>query len=208
MAAQAMSLSDEQLIAEYQSADPADAAGVHANELFSRYSRRVSVWCMKFARGDREVARDLAQEVLMKAYRHLGGFRSDAKFSTWLYSITRNHCLNYVREKGVQPLDSGDPIELDIVDAKSWDALAELERREMAETVSRLISENLDEIEAKVMFMHFGQEVPVATVTELLGLTNSSGAKAFIMSAKRKLSVAVRRLRAQQAGRPHNAGKV
>jgi len=43
--------------------------------------------------------------------------------------------------------------------------------------------------------------VPVATVTELLGLTNSSGAKAFIMSAKRKLSVAVRRLRAQQAGK-------
>jgi len=202
MAAHAMPLSDEQLIAEYQTADPSAAAGMHANELFSRYSRRVTVWCMKFAHGDREVARDLAQEVLMKAYRHLGGFRSDAKFSTWLYSITRNHCLNFAREKASQPLDSGDPIELDIVDDKAWDTLAEMERREMAESVRRLISENLDETEAKVMFMHFAQEVPVATVTQLLGLKNASGAKAFIMSARRKLSVAARRLRAQQAGRP------
>ena len=202
MAAHAMPLSDEQLIAEYQSADPAVAAGLHANELFSRYSKRVTVWCLRFAGGDREMARDLSQEVLLKAYRHLGGFRSDAKFSTWLYSITRNHCLNYVREKAQQPLESGDPIEADIVDHKAWDALAEMERRQMAESVRKLISENLDETEAKVMFLHFAKEIPVATVTRLLGLTNSSGAKAFIMSAKRKLGVAVRRRRAQQAGRP------
>ncbi len=197
-----MPLSDEQLIAEYQSANPTDAAGVHANELFSRYSRRVTVWCLKFSHGDREAARDLAQEVLMKAYRHLGGFRADAKFSTWLYSITRNHCLNFVREKAIRPLDAGDPIELDIVDDKSWNALAEMERREMADSVRQLITDNLDETEAKVMFMHFAQDVPVATVTQLLGLTNASGAKAFLMSARRKLNVAVRRLRAQQAGRP------
>ena len=62
MAAHAMPLSDEQLIAEYQSADPALAAGLHANELFSRYSKRVTVWCLRFAGGDREMARDLSQE--------------------------------------------------------------------------------------------------------------------------------------------------
>jgi RNA polymerase sigma-70 factor (ECF subfamily) len=144
----------------------------------------------------------LAQDVLMKAYRHLGGFRSDAKFSTWLYSITRNHCLNYLREKAVEPLEFGDPIEMDIVDGKAWDALAEMERRHLAASVRQLVSENLDETEAKVMFLHFAQEIPVATVTRLLGLTNASGAKAFIMSAKRKLSVAVRRMQAQQSRRP------
>src|SRR3981081_2190113 len=120
MAAQAMPLSDEQLIQHHQTATT--EAG-YADELFRRYSERVALWCWRFA-GDRELARDLAQEALMKAYHHLGSCRTDAKFSTWLYSIARNHCLNYVRAQEHQPLGLSEPIEDDIADGEQWNTLA------------------------------------------------------------------------------------
>jgi RNA polymerase sigma-70 factor, ECF subfamily len=198
MASHPMVLSDEQLIERYQATGAKPEASAHADELFRRYSERVATWCWRFA-GDREHARDLAQDVLMKAYVHLGSFRSDAKFSTWLYSITRNHCLNFAREQAREPLASSDGGEFDLVDQREWDTLAELERQSMANTVRKLVTEALDDTEAQVMMLHYGEDIPLGAVTRILGLTNTSGAKAFIVSAKRKLSVALRRVRAQQA---------
>ena len=40
--------------------------------------------------GDRDLAADVAQEAMIRAWRGLGGFRGDAAFSTWLYRITAN----------------------------------------------------------------------------------------------------------------------
>jgi RNA polymerase sigma-70 factor, ECF subfamily len=199
MATQAMALSDEQLIYRHQ-AEGAQTGD--ADELFRRYSERVALWCWRFA-GDREQARDLAQEVLMKAYCHLGSFRSDAKFSTWLYSIARNHCLNHVRAQGRQPLDASEPIETDIADHQQWDTLAGMEREAAASAVRALVKEALDETETQVMMLHYCEELPLAAITQILSLKNASGAKAFIVSAKRKLSVALRRWRVQQTRRPN-----
>ena len=198
MASISMPLTDEQLVTLYQSGGDVARSGRHANELLTRYSERVVTWCLRFC-GDREVARDLAQDVLLKAYRHLGAFRSDAKFSTWLYSITRNHCLNYVRERATEPEGNGEPIENDILDHREWDSAAEMERRQMVETVRELVMETLDETEMQVMMLHYGEEMPVASVTRVLGLKNASGAKAFLVSAKRKLGTAWRRVQARQA---------
>ena len=54
-----------------------------------------------------EDAKDAAQEAFLKAYRSLKGFRGDAKFSTWLYRITNNVCLEYLRRRDRRelPLD-------------------------------------------------------------------------------------------------------
>ena len=187
-----MVLSDEELIQRYKSDAQSPAAEAHANELLRRYSAKVVNWCWRFAKS-KDTASDLAQDVLLKAYRSLDGFRSDAKFSTWLYLITRNHCLNYVRDRGSQPVDMADPLDIDPQDGSAWDTLAKLERESELEQVRALVAEVLDETEAKVMMLHFGEELSLDTISDLLGLTNASGAKAYIVSAKRKLSVAVRR---------------
>ncbi len=54
----------------------------------------------------------------------------------------------------------------------------------------RMILESLDETEARVMMLHYGEEIPLNTVSQMLGLTNKSGAKAYIVSARRKLAAA------------------
>jgi RNA polymerase sigma-70 factor, ECF subfamily len=47
-----------------------------------------------------EEARDLYQEAFLKVYRSIGGFRLEARFSTWLYRIVMNVCLDHLRSRG------------------------------------------------------------------------------------------------------------
>ena len=59
------------------------------------------VWKTLFSlTGSREDAEDLAQEVFLRAWRGLPHFRSQARFSTWLYRITRNTYLSFQSKKG------------------------------------------------------------------------------------------------------------
>jgi hypothetical protein len=67
------------------------------SELFRRYRVRVTSWCFRLTRNHGR-ALDLAREVFLKAYLYRHSFRGDAKFSTWLYAIARNHCLNSPRK--------------------------------------------------------------------------------------------------------------
>ena len=59
-----------------------------------RYQRDVYRLCYRYL-GNHEDANDMAQEAFLKAYRGLGSFRGDSAFSTWLYRIAVNACLNF-----------------------------------------------------------------------------------------------------------------
>ncbi len=87
-AAPEASPSDEQLIKEYLNGDN-HSLGI----LYQRYYSKVYHKCLSFSRNP-EDAFDLAQDVLMKAFSNVESFRGSSKFSTWLYSITSNHCIS------------------------------------------------------------------------------------------------------------------
>ena len=73
-----------------------------------------------------------------------------------------------------------------------------LEREGSARIVRALLDQSLDETEKTVFTLHYGDDVPLKVITRLLGLTNRSGAKAYIVSAKRKLSQAIRDWKARE----------
>ena len=55
--------------------------------------------------GDEDDAEDATQEAFLQAWRNLDGFRADAAFSTWMYRIVTNRCLNMLRaRRRTQPL--------------------------------------------------------------------------------------------------------
>ncbi|UCF78224.1 MAG: sigma-70 family RNA polymerase sigma factor [Candidatus Eiseniibacteriota bacterium] len=66
--------------------------------LVGRYKHRVH-WLAKRMLGS-DLEEDIAQEVFIRVYQALPGFRGEAKFSTWLYKITRNLCLVELRRRG------------------------------------------------------------------------------------------------------------
>src|SRR4030081_89966 len=66
--------------------------------------------------GREEDARDVCQETFLRAFRALGGFKGEAKFSSWLYRIALNLCRDWIRRERrapvVQPPEDVDLIEL------------------------------------------------------------------------------------------------
>jgi RNA polymerase sigma-70 factor (ECF subfamily) len=62
--------------------------------LVRRYQRMIYSLAYRMT-GSAADAEDLAQETFIRAHQQLGGFRADAKFSSWLYRIAVNHCLNW-----------------------------------------------------------------------------------------------------------------
>jgi RNA polymerase sigma-70 factor (ECF subfamily) len=67
------------------------------DELMIRYERQIYRVCYRFV-DNREDAMDLAQEVFIKAFEHLGSFRRESSLKTWLYRIAMNHCINHVKK--------------------------------------------------------------------------------------------------------------
>ena len=71
------------------------------DELMIRYERPIYRLCYRFT-SNADDARDLAQEVFIKAFEHLAGFRKESSLKTWLYRIATNHCINHVKSNTQQ----------------------------------------------------------------------------------------------------------
>jgi len=65
---------------------------VHANQ------KNVYNLALKMTRNE-EDALDISQEAFIKAYRQLSNFRGDSKFSVWMYRLTYNLCIDFLRKK-------------------------------------------------------------------------------------------------------------
>jgi len=188
---------DEELIAASRARPKSTEAFDALDELFRRYFSRVALWCFRLT-GDRELAEDLSQEVFARAYENLDSFQGNSRFSTWLYAVTRNHCANRMKSRAAAPGQSGEGALAHLADGRQPDPQTMLEQ---AEAVRAVINDSLDETEQKVLVLHYGHEFTLDAITRMLGLTNASGAKAFLVSAKRKLTGVIRQHRALDSRR-------
>ena len=88
-----MGRTDEELVEACQAGE-ASAFDV----LVGRWEDRIRGAAFRFL-GSEEEARDVAQEAFLKAYRALGGFKREARFSSWLYQIATNLCRDRLRRR-------------------------------------------------------------------------------------------------------------
>lgn len=91
-------------------------------QLVLSYEKPIYNLCLRMC-GNSDDAMDLTQETFLKAWRNLGAFRSDAAFSTWLYRLCSNVCIDHLRREGkrkVIPLhtedDDGEERTMDVAD--------------------------------------------------------------------------------------------
>jgi RNA polymerase sigma-70 factor (ECF subfamily) len=171
--------------------DARKASGaVDVGALFTTYHTRVVAWACRRT-GSYDVARDIAQDVFIKVLTGINSFRASAQFSTWLYAVVRNCCRDYVKARAVRPREVGDAVFQVAPPRVDNDAIAQLEAASTARIVRALFREaRLDAVERRAMKLHYVDDVPLPIVTVVLGLKNRSGAKAQIVSAKRKLRAA------------------
>jgi RNA polymerase sigma-70 factor (ECF subfamily) len=86
--------SDEEIIRQITQAGKQELFEV----IYSRYYSKVLDKCYSFLK-DRNQAEEFANDILTKAYEKLPGFKGTSSFSSWLYSITYNYCIDYLRFK-------------------------------------------------------------------------------------------------------------
>ena len=93
-------------------------------ELVLKYEKTVYNLALRMV-GDRDDAFDMTQEAFIKAYGSLSSFRGDSKFSVWIYRITTNVCLDFLRSKSrkqqvsLTVSDDDEDAQLDIPDLKA-----------------------------------------------------------------------------------------
>ena len=88
--------SDEMLITEYLNGDN-NSLGI----LYTRYYSKVYYKCLSFSK-NQDAAFDMAQDILMKAFSNIESFKGSSRFSTWLFSITSNHCISNASKSKIE----------------------------------------------------------------------------------------------------------
>jgi RNA polymerase sigma-70 factor (ECF subfamily) len=120
--------SDITLVERYTNGDMAAF-----DELMIRYERQIYRLCYRFT-SNTDDARDLAQEVFIKAFEHLSHFRKESSLKTWLYRIATNHCINHVKSNTQQFVEVTETVR-----QTSATAHVELEEREQRERFRQMV---------------------------------------------------------------------
>lgn len=159
--------SDEELVRWGRRQDHAAFA-----ELVNRYKHRV-YWLVRRMLGNEE-DEDVAQEVFLRAYEALPGFRGDCKFSTWIYKITRNLCLAELKKRGVR----GEPLSLQaesdekihrLLPASHQGAAHEIERLDLSRSVRQLIN-RLPVQYRTVLTLFYLNQTSYEEIAEIMGI--------------------------------------
>jgi RNA polymerase sigma-70 factor (ECF subfamily) len=146
-------MSDEELVARSRGGD-LDSF----NQLVLRWERPIYALAYRVI-GREEDARDVAQETFLRAFRALGGFKGQAKFSSWLYRITLNLCRDWIRRERRTPIvqapEGMDLIELagEAVGTESIDEL--VSRKELGRAVARAMALLPDEQRTAIILKEY-----------------------------------------------------
>jgi len=165
-----MSPSDEELVERFQNGE---ASAFDA--LVRRWERKLQGAIYRLI-GPGEDVRDLSQETLLKAYRGLGTFKKEARFSSWLYQIALNVCRDRMRRtrgksyvsfdelsEAGEAAGGADPSALDLIEARDLS-------RQVAAAVAALPDEQREVVVLKeyqgLTFLEIAEtlDVPLSTV--------------------------------------------
>jgi RNA polymerase sigma-70 factor (ECF subfamily) len=135
------------------------------DELVRRHQRHVYQLCYRFA-GNHEDASDLAQDVFIRAYKGLRSFKGQSAFSTWLYRIGVNVCLNRVSSRGAFRAITLE--HADRIDAHAERADTALLRDERAAEVRAAVA-RLPKKQRAALILRVYHELPHDEIAEILG---------------------------------------
>jgi len=164
-----MSRSDEELVEACQAGE-ASAFDV----LVARWEDKIRGAAYRFL-GSEEEARDVAQEAFLKAYRALGGFKREARFSSWLYQIATNLCRDRLRRRrtraavSLEELEEAGPV---IVETRPG-AHELLQQRDLARAVRRAVHA-LSEEQREVVILKEYQGLTFLEIAQSLDLPVST----------------------------------
>ncbi|OOB79694.1 MAG: RNA polymerase [Epulopiscium sp. Nele67-Bin001] len=144
-------------------------------ELIQQYEPIIYNTCMKILKNEHE-AYDAAQEVCIKVWKQIDRFEGNSKFSTWVYRVTTNQCLDILRKHKSQKVvsiemgnnDEGD-WSLDVEDT-TQDILKHIENNEMVDALKLALSE-LKEEHRQVILLRDVEDYSYEEISQKLSIS-------------------------------------
>lgn len=153
----------------------------HFQKLYERYALKVYKKCVSLTK-DATRAEDITHDVFLKLMSKMGTFKNDAKFSTWLFSVTYNHCMDLVRiskRKIVMVHEECDDFEDDINLYAIFEE--EIDLKSLKAALGRL---NLEE--KALIYLKYLDDRSIRDIARMLHMTESA-VKMRLMRSKQKL---------------------
>jgi RNA polymerase sigma factor (sigma-70 family) len=122
---------------------------------------------------NREDAEEVAQDVFLKAFRKLAGFRRESSFPTWLYRIAYNESISKVRKTRVKTIDLEEEIMEIIPDEEAEEEIAGMDELEQKQVIAKIL-DKLPEIDRVLVTLFYLNNHPVTEITEVTGLGESN----------------------------------
>lgn len=136
--------------------------------LVSKYENLVFTICCRVFE-NREEAEDIAQESFIKCYQSLKQFKGESKFSSWLYTITYNTCMNHLKYKKRQTSveDIANIADHEIIEQDQ--IFAKLEQKEQTNLIQQALSK-LELDERMIIQLYYYEELPIKEISNILSL--------------------------------------
>ncbi len=124
--------------------------------LVERYQRKVYAVALGMLK-DKEEAMDVSQEAFVKVYKYLDHFKGDASFYTWLYRITVNICIDFIRKRagaGGEAVEFDETLPMDVSEANIGALGSRLGTNPQKSALRRELAEKIQEALAAVPEKH------------------------------------------------------
>lgn len=140
-------------------------------ELYERYADKVYRKCLSLVR-DSARAEDFTHDIFLKLIFKLGSFKEEARFSTWLYSITYNYCMDQLRvskKRGETNLDDEFELEDEDVDVSVLIEERDADARRLHRAIDHLSTE-----ERSILMMKYLDELSIRDIASVFRITESA----------------------------------
>ena len=132
-----------------------------------------------------EIAQEVAQDVFIKVFQSLNKFNEKSKLSTWIYRITYNLSINSYRSQKRQMITT--EIDSNTISGYSPDALTEMSKEERRQVINKSIL-LLPETERIIITLYYYEELPVAEIAEIVGISTQN-IKVKLFRSRKKLYI-------------------
>lgn len=139
--------------------------------LYDRYSGKVYAKCLTLL-GNAAKAEDATQEIFTKIFLNLARFNEKSKFSTWVYSITYNFCIDYIRKQKKEKAIFSDEMERapDIAESNIPDKeLLELNLVEL-----KTVLDSMKAGDRAILLMKYQDGVPIKDIAKFFNKSESA----------------------------------
>ena len=122
--------------------------------IYCQHHPMVLQMCLGYTKGDRDTANDLSQEIFISVWNNLDKFRGASSYKTWIYRITVNTCLQYIKKEKASPILNED-IQLTVAETdestndniqKLYEAIGQLKKIDRLIIMMVLENQNYDSI--------------------------------------------------------------